>query len=331
MLSTTVLLAASMIAGQAHGEKAIDPNLKPLTPLVGSWDVEFDWPDLPVEKAKVTYSWVLHGKYLEARWRAIDGEFLGSEYFAWDPTEKEIRLWGFDPWSFSNATWKISGNKWTGTYTSVSFDGTGSKNTITLEFKGSNKVHVTRTPKGSEQPDGTAVFVKSRGQGEQATPAVADNHYLKFWRKYFQGDWNTTLLEGEDRDGRIQAGAKGTWSCHPCNTRNCMLFTATVNGEPDFTTVAGYDPESKAWKEIAFMADGSHLTQFYFAEPGELDGDPVGKEIKGTAHFVYPDGRVEKAKIGVKIISRDKCKYYAVDRKIGDESQPDLELVFERK
>jgi hypothetical protein len=331
MLSTTVLLTASMIAGQAHGEKAIDPNLKPLTPLVGSWDVEFDWPDLPVEKAKVTYSWVLHGKYLEARWRAIDGEFLGSEYFAWDPTEKEIRLWGFDPWSFSKATWQISGDRWTGTYTSTRFDGTGSKNTITLVFKGSNTVHVTRTPKGSEQPDGTATFVRVTPKSDQDAASAAANRYLRIWKEYFQGDWDTKLVEGEDREGRLKVGATGTWSCKLSPTEVCMLFQATANGSPDSSTVAGYDPKSDAWKEVSFMADGSHLTQFYFATLKELAGDPVGKEIKGVAEFVYPDGRVESGKIGVQLISRDKFKYYAVNRKLDGTSQPDLVLIMQRK
>ena len=331
MLSAAVVIAASIIAGQADGENGIDQNLKALSPLVGSWNVEFEWPDLPVDKAKVTYRWVLNGKYLQAKWGTMDGEDLGPEYFAWDPTKEKIRLWGFDPWSFSKAVWRIDGDVWTGNYTGTKFTGESSKSTITLEFKGGNTVHVTRTPKGSEQPDGTATFVRATPRPDQEAQRAADNRYLRIWKEYFQGNWDTKLVEGEDREGRLKVDATGTWSCKLSPTEVCMLFQATSNGSPDSSTVAGYDPKSDAWKEVSFMADGSHLTQFYFATPKELAGDPVGKEIKGVAEFVYADGRVESGKIGVQLISRDKFKYYAVNRKLDGTLQPDLVLIMQRK
>ena len=179
----------------------------------------------------------------------------------------------------------------------------------------------------------TLLFAASMlvGQVDRAAPSMKDNHYLNFWMEYFEGEWDTALLEGEDREGRLKTGANGTWSCHLSPTKTCMLFNSTINGETDSVAVAGYDPKTKAWKEVFFMTNGSHLTQFYYADADALTGDPAGKVIKGKGEFIYPDGRVEKAKIGVEIISRDKCKYFVKQRRIGEEKRPDLVSLMVRK
>ena len=158
MLSTALLLAASMTIGQS-GETA-DPNLKQLTPLVGSWKVTFDWPGMPFDEAKVTYRWKLKGRYLEARWSKTDGTDLGPELFAWDPIKKSIRMWGFDPESFYEATWSFDGKKWAGKFSGTRFTGEETESTIHLEFQNDSSISVQHTPKGADKPRGFAKFTR---------------------------------------------------------------------------------------------------------------------------------------------------------------------------
>jgi len=159
--------------------------------------------------------------------------------------------------------------------------------------------------------------------------ATADE-YLAFWKEYFQGEWTTTIVAGEET-GAYQTGTQGGWACRLGPTGTCMLFTETTNGRPIASAIAGYDPKSKAWKEVFFQADGSHFVQFYRAGSGDLSGDAVGKVLKGEGELAYPDGRVELFQIRLNVVAADKFKYAALKRRIGKEGLPDLVFVFERK
>ena len=158
MLSTALLLTASRVVGQA--DESIDPHLKQLTPLVGSWNVTFDWPGISVKEAKVTYRWVLDGKYLEARWSNMDGTDLGPELFTWDPARMVVRMWGFDSKSFCEAVWRVDGSKLIGEFSGTRFTGENTKRTVVLAFKDNSSIVATTTPGGADKPDGTATFVR---------------------------------------------------------------------------------------------------------------------------------------------------------------------------
>jgi hypothetical protein len=163
-----------------------------------------------------------------------------------------------------------------------------------------------------------------------ADDAATGQHYLAFWKSYFQGEWTVRTVAG-DNVGRIAIGTEGTWSCHLAPTKVCMLFSTTTNGRPDSNTIAGFDPSSNAWKEVSFMADGGHLTQFYHAKPADLEGNPSGKVIKGKAKYIYADGRIETAEVSVSILDLDSFDYLVANRRIGDQKLPDLKAPFKRK
>ena len=79
------------------------------------------------------------------------------------------------------------------------------------------------------------------------------------------------------------------------------------------------------------MADGSHLIQYYRATGDELDANNTGQVLKGKAEYIYADGKIEFAEIGVKVLSRDKCEYFAVGRMVDGQPQADLLVSFVRK
>jgi hypothetical protein len=163
------------------------------------------------------------------------------------------------------------------------------------------------------------------GQG-----GATGDEYLAFWTKYFQGEWTTKIVEGEET-GTEKTGTEGTWTCTLGPTKACMLFLGTSEGKPQSNAVAGYDPKSKSWKEIFFFADGSHLIQSYRARTGYLNGDPVGKTVKGRAQLFFPDGKVERSAIHVEVIGPDTCEYVVTERRVDGEERPHLKWVFERK
>ena len=155
---SSVLLAASVTIGQA--DKAADPNLQQLAPIIGSWTVTFDDPEMPVKEARVTYTWMLDGKYIEASWSTLDGKDLGPELITWDPIKKTIKLWGFDTVSFYEATFQIEGKKWTGKYEGTKFTGERTKNTIVLEFKDDSTILTKSYHDGSDKVAGTSKFTR---------------------------------------------------------------------------------------------------------------------------------------------------------------------------
>ena len=181
----------------------------------------------------------------------------------------------------------------------------------------------------------TALFVAVgiSGAAQPSTAAIDSpptaNDYLAFWKNYFVGEWTTKIVEGDT--GRDATGTEGTSSFRLSATKACILLSATQDGKPDFDAVAGYDPSSKAWKEVFFMHDGSHLIQFYFATREELTGDPVGKTIKGKAKYILADGKTEEADIQFTVLDRDKNTYIVTNRRVDGERRPGLRFISQRK
>jgi hypothetical protein len=155
---SSIMLATSVTFGQA--DKALDANLQPLAPIIGSWTVTFDDPEMPVKEARVTCKWILDGKYIESRWSTLDGKDLGPEFITWDPTKKTFKLWGFDTSSFYEATFQIEGKKWTGKYEGTKLSGGRTKSTIILEFKDDSTVVTKLYRDGSDKVAGTSKFTR---------------------------------------------------------------------------------------------------------------------------------------------------------------------------
>jgi hypothetical protein len=160
-----------------------------------------------------------------------------------------------------------------------------------------------------------------------SAPSAKD--YLEFWKNYFVGEWTSKIVDGDT--GRDAAGAEGIQSFRLSSTNACILLSATQNGKPDYDAVAGYDPSSKAWKEVFFMSDGSHLIQYYFATRDQLIGNPVGKTIKGKAKYILADGAIEEADIQFTVVDRDENTYIVTNRRVDGGPRPDLRMSSRRK
>jgi hypothetical protein len=244
--------------------------------------------------------------------------------FGWNPASQSIDVHAY--WA-EGAVEQIAlreqqENDFLGTYTILLPTGKSDRVDVIVKTFGNDKFAWTF----ASGPDaGTALVTNERVQS-----ASEAEKYLTFWKEYFQGEWDTTVVQGEDT-GPNQPGAKGVWNCQLHPTQHSMVFSAIINGSPIYNAVAGYDPKSRAWKEVFFDADGNHLIQYYQASNTELDPNSVGQVIKGRAEYIYADGRIELAEIGVRLISRDRCEYYAVSRQIDGRPATDLLFIFERR
>jgi hypothetical protein len=151
-------LLFQVLCGVSSGQEA---EVKVLTPLVGTWEVAFDWPGIPFEKAIATNSWQLDGKYMVSQWRLPDGKELGAEIFTWNPVEKKIQMWGFDGDGFYQTLWSIDGNKFTAKYRTTTFSGQQSTSNIVLHVKSATKIVAETLSLETGKTLGTAVFTKT--------------------------------------------------------------------------------------------------------------------------------------------------------------------------
>ena len=184
-------------------------------------------------------------------------------------------------------------------------------------------IKVTWTRKrAAEEPAGA----DRPGEDEEATA----EDYLAFWKNYFLGDWNTRVVEGRE-EGPLRVGSSGTWSFRASPTGACMILSATDQGEQYHHGIGGYDPVTRAWKEVFFMRDGARLVQWYSAPREALLGDPVGTVVRGTAKYVHPDGRIEDSEIRFTCIHHDRCEYVVTHHDVDGEAQPGLTIIADRR
>ncbi len=239
---SAAFLAAAAVIGQA-GEPA-NPHLQQLSPLVGSWAGNLDLPGLPNQSVTVTYQWALEGKFLEARWQTLDGTDLGPEFFAWDPSNQTIKLWGFDPLSFYVAIWHIDGKVWTGKYSGTQHGGDPNDSTIILEFGDDDTLTLKGLAPDSDKPN-------EFGKLTRVTPTVPGSKLLAAFMEDFGGGW-VAELTAEAELGPLKQGEKFiayhayTWS--PDGEAAFLTYRGHKNGEVFDNTkgLVGWDPSRKA-------------------------------------------------------------------------------------
>lgn len=122
MISTTLLLAASVVVGQAR-DTSSHPELKGLEPLIGSWKYEGtlhdDVPGLAEKGAEITavntFRWILRGKAIQLDWSTkIDGQLAGTgrALLGWDGTTNKIMEWALTDKGNHSGQWKRQGDQW---------------------------------------------------------------------------------------------------------------------------------------------------------------------------------------------------------------------------
>ena len=243
--------------------------------------------------------------------------------FGWEPVGKTIEIHAY--WA-DGAVEQISlrrrqGTDFRGTYTILLPNGEKESARIAFQTSGRDQFAWTFT---SGRDAGKALSTWRR------IPSAEPEKYLAFWKDYFQGRWDVAIVQGED-SGVNKTGTREVFNSQMHATGTSMVFSSTASDRDVYSAIGGYDPESRAWKEVFFLANGDHLIQWYRASSDELDPNAVGQVFKGQAKYIHADGRTELSDIGVKIIHRDKCEYFVKNRRADGEARADLLLVFERK
>ncbi|MCL4852101.1 MAG: hypothetical protein KJZ78_12070, partial [Bryobacteraceae bacterium] len=279
-------------------------QLKALEWLIGDWEANwvipaegYPVPDEYAPGAKVrstgSFYWMQNKNYIGYRFRdEVDGKLghQGFEMIGVDPQSKKIIHWLFSimggwgtaEWTLDGKTWKL---KWSGTiadgttFAGVSYHVPIDADAFTWQMK-------QNTKNGKSMPDTPLITFHRRKPGPPAGDATAKD-YIAMQQNYFAGEWNIEVIGGEG------AGSTGTWTCRLDASGTSFHETATMNGKPFLHAIAGYDPHLNAFKEVAFYVDGSTATLIYRHPLKAIQGNLVGKVLRGTMERISADGKKE--------------------------------------
>ena len=137
MLSTAIMLAASIVLGQAEQVSPHYEHLKGLEQFVGEWQTAMSQKGVEVFKGTATYKWAKNKPFLLATYCDEKGELVATEVFCWDAATSKMRLWSFKPDGGRNeAVISVEGNVFSGDYDMIQPDGTTKKAKVKGKFSG---------------------------------------------------------------------------------------------------------------------------------------------------------------------------------------------------
>ena len=137
MLSTAIILAASMALGQAEQVSPNYEQLKGLEHFVGEWQTSMSQNGVEVFRGTASYKWTKNKSFLLATYCDEKGEYVATEVFGWDAATNKMRLWSFKPDGGRNeAVISVDGNVFSGDYDMIEPDGTTKKSVVKGKFSG---------------------------------------------------------------------------------------------------------------------------------------------------------------------------------------------------
>lgn len=137
MLSTAIILAASVALGPADQVSPNYEHLKALEVFVGDWQATLTQKDVAVFKGTVSYKWLKNKGFLQATALDEKGDHVATEIFGWDAATNKMRLWTFKPDGGRNeAVISVEGDVFLGDYDMIQPDGTTKKAVVNGKFSG---------------------------------------------------------------------------------------------------------------------------------------------------------------------------------------------------
>jgi hypothetical protein len=148
MLSTALLLAASIVVGQEAptGHEKLE---KHLGWLIGEWTADVTTADGKVQKASAKLQWTAHEQVI--RLDLNIGDWQGLSMIFWDASDRAIKMWGADSGGGNGqATMRVEGDElvWHNTV----YDKDGKKNVSEFSYVKENPT--TLVVKYTDEMDG---------------------------------------------------------------------------------------------------------------------------------------------------------------------------------
>jgi hypothetical protein len=151
------------------------------------------------------------------------------------------------------------------------------------------------------------LFVVSFGRAaEEAEPAWAKSY------SYFVGEWRCTLTDGRSAE----------YQCRLSPTKTCFIEYLSINKEPSWHGVAGYDPAKKCVVLTSFLNDGGMSVFRWEGGKSAFDGSLIGKTLRAAETLISENGDVEEKKWTVRVLDKSK-----IELQVGDGPK----LVMERQ
>jgi hypothetical protein len=178
MLSSTLLVVSSLVAGQAEEPVSHYEHLKGLEFYVGEWvgtgqvSEEADRHPGAEVTVPVTIEWMLNKNVLVGNWKVmVDDKTVnqGKWLWWWDTKAKQIRaLSVMTIGDYGESVWTKQGDKWIAKWTGAAADGEDSPSVLTTSVVGSDGyIHEwTQRKRGDKTlPDGRTDFKRVKPKG----------------------------------------------------------------------------------------------------------------------------------------------------------------------
>lgn len=322
MLSSAVfVLAASMMVGQTSTGMPDELRRQIDEHLIGKWTSTTTWGDT-VTTGESRSTWADGGQSVitEAVGTDIEGDIsYVTTVLGWDASKKCLvnlsttskgEYWGYR-WT------DLKKNEWNG-------HGKG----VYQNKEWSSEAKLQFTEDGNRYEDvteGKPFVVVSKRKATYVAPedvAEADD-YIAMQKNYFCGTWNITALEGD------AVGSNGTWACRLDASGKSFHETGTMDGKDSLHAIAGYDPQTKSLKEVVFYADGATATLLYRHPRKLIQGNLVGKVLRGTMERVSAEGESQAFDVLVTPLERNKSILTIHEK--GNPEAVWVKAAFERK
>jgi hypothetical protein len=328
MLSTALLLAASMAIGQAEATASNYEHLKVLTPFLGSWGYEGplheEIPGFAEKGAKLRilfrYQWILNKNAILMDWSiqqdgggAVDGKVL----IGFDPKGGNIVSGEFTSLGeYSHSEWSVEGKTLTIHGRGFAADGSDTAATVTntITERGTMIWQAKGQTRAGNKLSDTAEYEFKRPA--RAGEAAGSNYeHLKFL-DFYLGKWR---LEGELPEGKYIGEESNAWAFKK-NIQRTAGWGRIGDGERvDYEISVGWDPV----KEKVFMwiagSDGSSSVR-------EGSYDPQKQCLTSKQRSIDGKGIESTSTVEEHHIDRNTFVIKFTDVMKGAERQPDVEV-----
>lgn len=325
MLSTALLLTASIVVGQADGGMPQRLRQHIEKHVIGEWSTQTTWGD-HVVSGESRSRWAHGGKCVISEATGLD--FAGVKVHTttisgWDAeakclVEHSLTSKG-EHWSLR---WTgLSGDEWAGQGSGI-YNGKEWSSPAKMQWK-EDEARYEDTTEGKP-----FVIVSKRKVphvAQQEGPMAED--YIQFM-KPLVGSWKTT----SESDGKA---VPGTMSYQLAPNGHCFLARYQGGDVPDMQTIEGYNPMTKRHTVTGFTGDGSFGTLTVDWAAHLKPGKTIGKGVTGkqAGRLFAKDGTTSTITATVKCTTLEQGKVVLEysDRILDGKPLPDMKETMERE
>jgi hypothetical protein len=322
----TIVVASSLVWGQASEISPAYEHLKVLEPLVGeyAWEGKLEEPMAGVpagQSARLAFSfhWILNRSVLRWDWKITSAGkevVRGIEHMGWNTQKGRIvsAMFATDGEAFSSE-WSVENGRFISHFTGAQPDGKESRGDVILTVADKDTLiwKAVGWRVADTAPVDSLEYRCTRQTPQRDMPEVAQaamDYYVGQWT----GQWKQGELGGTFR--MIIQWVPG----NDCTINNYEM--TTPDGVIRGTLLSGWDPEKKQIVDTAYESNG-----WAFEDRWDV---PAGSVLEGSSRSLGPAGKVQVGKCRIDKTGPNEFTYTKYDYVEGGKKLTDLVAKYHR-